>query len=111
MERKYPAKFFWFFVLTNFCFHYFWLFLPGVLLCVAGIRGKIWLWAGIAVLALDLVLSVREQLRIRKAAVAKSANPEFNELMDAFCGPGGLEAVSKVLEEKMTASEPGGKKS
>ena len=30
-----------------------------------------------------------------------SDNPEYNELMDALCGPGGLEAFGKVLEEKM----------
>ena len=106
MERKYPVKFFWFFVLTNFCFHFFWLFLPGILLCVAGIWTKACLWAGIAVLILDLILSVREQLKIRKAAIAESENPEFNDLMDAFCGPDGLEAVSRILEEKMPESAP-----
>ena len=104
MERKYPAKMFWFFVLTNFLFHFFYLFIPGMILCVVGIWVRACLWIGLAVLGLDALLSVIEQLRIRKAAVAPSDNPEFNALMDAFCGPDGLEAVRKTVEAKIEAA-------
>ena len=105
MERKYPAKMFWFFVLTNFLFHFFYLSLPGIILCVVGIWVKPCLWAGVAILLLDLILSILEQMRIRKAAVTPSSNPEFNELMDAFCGPGGLDGVGKVLDEKIKSAQ------
>jgi len=104
MERKYPAKMFWFFVLTNFLFHFFYLSIPGIILCIVGIWVKSCLWIGLAVLGLDVILSIIEQLRIRKAAVTPSENPEFNELMDAFCSPDGLDAVRKIVDEKVKST-------
>lgn len=106
MERKYPTKMFWFFVLTNFLFHFFYLSLPGIILCIVGIWVKTCLWIGLSILMVDLILSIIEQLRIRKAAVTQSDNPEFNELMDAFCGPDGLNSFGKILNEKIAASSP-----
>ena len=106
MERKYPVKMFLLFVLTNFLFHYFYLLIPGIVLLIAGIWSGPCLWGGLALLGLDLILSVIEQLRIRKAAVTPSNNPEFNQLMDAFCSPGGIEAFGKALDEKIKAANP-----
>ena len=106
MERKYPTKMFWFFVLTNFLFHFFYLSVPGIILCIVGIWVKACLWIGLAILGLDVILSIIEQLRIRKAAVTPSDNPEFNELMDAFCSPDGLEAVRRIVDAKIEATPP-----
>ena len=103
-ERKYPRKMFWLFVLTNFLFHFFYLSVPGIILCIVGIWIKTCLYIGCAVLGLDLILSIVEQSRIRNAAVSHSENPEFNELMDAFCSPDGLQAVWKVLDEKIKST-------
>jgi hypothetical protein len=100
-KRKYPTKYFWFFVLTNFLFHFIYLFIPGIILCFIGIWVKPCLWIGVCVLGLDVILSIIEQLRIRKAAITQSDNPEFNEIMDAFCGPDGLDAVRKIVDEKI----------
>lgn len=108
MERKYPQNWFWAFVFTNFLFHYFYLFVPGVLLCLVGIWVRTCLWIGVGVLVLDGALSILDQLRIRKTALTKSDNPEFNQLMDAFCGEGGLQAFGKVLEEKAGTSQTAG---
>ena len=101
MERKYPVKYFCLFVLTNFLFHYLYLFVPGVILCIVGIWSKTCLSLGLAVLILDLTLSVMEQLKLRKAAITPSDNQDFNAIMDAFCSPGGLQAVREVVEEKI----------
>ena len=106
MERKYPTRMFLLFILTNFVFHFFYLFVPGIILCIVGIWVKSCLSIGLAILGLDLILSIIEQLRIRKAAVTPSDNPEFNELMDAFCSPGGLEAFGKILDEKIKSIPP-----
>lgn len=106
MERKYPSKMFWLFVLTNFVFHFFYLFVPGIILCIVGIRVRVCLWIGLAIFGFDLILSVIEQMLIRKAAVSKSDNPEFNEMMDAFCGPGGIEDFRKVFEQKLESAKP-----
>lgn len=105
MERKYPARMFLLFVVTNFLFHFFYLFVPGIILCIIGTWVKSCLWIGLAILGLDLILSIIEQLRIRKAAVTHSDNPEYNELMDAFCSPGGLEAFRNVVDEKIKSAQ------
>ena len=106
MERKYPTKMFWLFVLTNFLLHFFYLSIPGIIFCIVGIWAKPCLWIGLAILGLDVILSIIEQLRIRKAAVTPSDNPEFNELMDAFCSPDGLEAVRRIVDAKIEATPP-----
>ena len=106
MERKYPTKMFWLFVLTNFLLHFFYLYIPGIILCIVGIWAKPCLWIGLAILVLDVILSIIEQLRIRKAAVTPSDSPEFNELMDAFCSPDGLEAVRRIVDAKIEATPP-----
>lgn len=90
----------------NFLFHFFYLSFPGIILCLVGIWVKPCLWVGLAILLLGLILSIIEQLCIRKVAVTKSDNPKFNELMDAFCGPDGLAAVGKILDEKVATSSP-----
>lgn len=105
MERKYPAKTFWRFVVINFVLHFFYLFVPGIILSVVGIWVKACLWIGLVILGLDLILSIIEQLGIRKAAISHSENQDFNELMDALYGSGGgSEAFGKLMEEKMKAS-------
>ena len=106
MERKYPAKMFWLFVLTNFLFHFFYLSIPGIILCIVGIWVKSCLWVGLAILGLDVILSIIEQLRIRKAAITPNDDPEFNELMDAFCGPDGLDAVRRIVDAKIASTPP-----
>ena len=106
MERKYPAKMFLLFVLTNFLFHFFYLSIPGIILSIVGIWVKPCLWIGLAILVLDVILSIIEQLRIRKAAITPNDNPEFNELMDAFCGPNGLDAVRRIVDAKIASTPP-----
>lgn len=95
---------FCFFVLTNFLFHFFYLSFPSIIFCLIGIWVKPCLWIGLSIGLFDLILSIIEQLRIRNAAVTQSENPEFNELMDAFYGPDGLNAVGKILDEKIAVS-------
>ncbi len=106
MKRKYPTKMFFFFVLTNFLFHFFYLSVPGIVLCIVGIWSKLCLWIGLAILGLDLILSIIEQLRLRRTAITPSDNLDFNEMMDAFCGPDGLEAVRKIVDAKIESTPP-----
>ena len=104
MKRGYPAKMFWIFVLTNLLFRFFYLSIPGIILCIVGIWIKLCFYIGLVILGLDLILSIVEQLRLRSAAVSHGENPEFNELMDAFCSPDGLQAVGKVLNKKIRSN-------
>ena len=106
VKRKYPMKWFWRFVLINFLFRRFYLSVPGVILCVVGIWKNTCLRIGVAVLLIAIGLSMFEQLRIAEAATAESDNPEFNELMDAFCGEGGIRAVGELIKQKIAESAP-----
>lgn len=101
MKRTYPAKLFYWGILTNFLFHFIWLSVPGLILCLIGIWSRFCLRLGLGILVLDLILSIVEQLRIRKAALTPSNNPEFHELMEALTGPGGMEAFGQLLETKL----------
>ena len=106
MKRRYPAKLFYWGILMDFLFHFIYLSVPGVILCIIGIWSKICLWIGLGVLCLDLILTVVEQLRIRKAALTPSDNLDFNQMMEALTGPGGLEAFGEVLDEKIKKAPP-----
>ena len=101
MNRKYPLKMFLFGLLLNFFIRYFFLFLPGLILSIIGIWSKNCLAIGLAMWLVDLVLSVVEQLRIRKAALSESDNPEFNEIMDAFYGSDDPHAITNWVEDKL----------
>lgn len=101
MNRKYPLKMFVFGVLLNFILRYFYLFVPGVLLCFAGLWLTMCLLIGLAVLGLDLILSIMDQFEIRKATLSHSENQEFNEFMDAFCNADDPDAFKKLMQEKM----------
>lgn len=105
MNRKYP---FWMFlvgVVLNFLFHYLYLSLPGVILCLIGIRSKTALSLGLAMLTLDLILSIAEQIRIRKTILSESDNPEFNQLMDTFYGNDDGESFEALMEQTRQEEE------
>lgn len=101
MNRKYTHKQFVLGVIINFFIFHFYLFIPGLILLLIGTGVKICLHIGLAFLILDLILSVMEQLRIRNAILSDSDNPEFNELMDAYCDPNDTDAFKEIIEEKI----------
>ena len=101
MNRKYPLKMFLLGVAMNFFLRYFFLFLPGLIFCLIGIGNKTCLAIGLAFWLLDLILSLVEQFRIRKAALSESDNPEFNEIMDALYGSNDPHAIQDWVAEKI----------
>lgn len=92
MKRKYPLKMFLFGVLLNFFVRFFYLFLPGLILCIIGARKDAYLAIGLAFWVVDLIVSIVEQCKIRKAVLSDSENEEFEALMDAFYASGGPDA-------------------
>lgn len=104
MNRKYPIKMFIFGVILNFLIRNFFLFVPGVVLCLVGIAVRNCLYIGLAMLIFDLILSVYYQFQIRKEVLSESDNPEFNELMDAFCDPDNPNAFKEKIDEKIRAA-------
>lgn len=101
MKRKYPFKLFLMMVLLNFTIRHFYFFLPGLVLSIIGIWNQTCLALGLALLLVDLIVSVVEQLQIRKTALEKSENEEFNELMDAAFASDDPDAFRRIIEEKL----------
>lgn len=101
MNRKYPLKLFLLMVLVNFTIRHFYLFLPGLILTFIGIWNKPCLAIGLALLLLDLIVSVIEQISIRKAALEESSNEEFNGFMDAAYDPDSPKSFNELLNEKI----------
>ena len=99
--KKNHTKMFWLFVIMDFLFHFFYLLIPGIVLCIIGIWLKPCLWIGLVLLGIDMILSILKQLRVCNASGTHSDNHEFNELMDAFYGPDGINAVRKIVSEKI----------
>lgn len=101
MKRKYPLSIFLLGVVLNFLVRYFYLFLPGLILCVIGIWSEKCLAIGLGFWLVDLVLSVVAQIRIRKEILAESDNAEFNEIMDACYGQedSGQSENQEILEK------------
>ena len=87
-NRKYPTSLFIIGLITNILFHFFWLFIPGIILLIIGIFVKPCLYIGLALLLIDIVLSLIEQLRIRQAFLEESDNPAFREFQDALSTDG-----------------------
>lgn len=104
MKRKYPFKLFLLMVLLNFTIRHFHFFLPGIILSIIGIWSKTCLAIGLALLLVDLIVSVVEQLQIRKASLEESDNEEFNELMDTFLASDDPDAFGNLIKEKAEAA-------
>lgn len=99
MKRKYPTSLFIIGMLTNIVFHFFWLFLPAVVIMIAGLFIRPCLVAGLIILLLDIVLSLIEQMKIRKAFLSSSDNPGFQQFQEALSKDGNwMENVRDAVE-------------
>ena len=105
MNRKYPFTLFLLMVLVNFVIRYFYLFLPGLVLNIIGIWSRHCLAIGLALWILDLILSVIEQLRIRKTALEEHDNEDLNAFLDAAYDPNDPNSVKDILQEKIAEND------
>ena len=87
-NRKYPTSLFIIGFITNILFHFFWLFIPCIILLIVGIFVKPCLYIGLALLLIDILLSLIEQFRIRQAFLEESDNPDFRAFQDALSKDG-----------------------
>ena len=102
-DRKYPTSLFIIGFITNILFHFFWLFIPCIILLIIGIFVEPCLFVGLALLLIDIVLSLIEQLRIRKAFLEESDNPDFRAFQDALSKDGNWkDNVSELLNQKIS---------
>ena len=101
-QPKYPMSLFWMGFFLNFIKNIL-LLLPGVILLIVGIWVKWCLVAGLCLLALDLILALAEQLRLRHAAL-NSDDPNFKEWQEAMLSPDWKDNVIELVEDE--AEEP-----
>ena len=89
-NRKYPLRLFITGFISDIFFHFFWLFIPSVILLIIGKFVKPCLYIGLAILLLDVILSLIERIRIRSAFIKESSNPVFNQFVEAMSMDGDL---------------------
>ena len=74
-----------------------------ILTLIIGIFVEPCLFVGLALLLIDIVLSLIEQLRIRKAFLEESDNPDFRAFQDALSKDGNWkDNVSELLNQKIS---------
>ena len=100
MKYKYPMSLFFVGLISDFFFHFFFLSIPAIILLIIGIWVKPCLYVASALLLLDIVLSLVERLRIRKAMISKSPNPDFNKFQEAMNSPDWKKAVGDLINCK-----------
>ena len=102
-NRKYPTSLFIVGFITNILFHFFWLFIPCVILLIIGMFVKTCLYIGLALLLIDILLSLIEQFRIRQAFLEESDNPDFRAFQDALSKGGNWrDNIGELLNQKMS---------
>ena len=102
-NRKYPASLFIIGFITNILFHFFWLFIPSIILLIVGIFVKPCLYIALVLLLIDILLSLIEQFRIRQAFLIESDNPDFQAFQDALSKDGNWrDNIGELLNQKMS---------
>ena len=110
-SRRYPTDLFVIGFITNILFRFFWLFVPGVILLIVGIFVKQCLYIGALVLILDVIVSLLEQIRIRRTFLKESDNPGFRAFQEALSADGDWSenirdlVNQKILEQQNKSEE------
>lgn len=104
MKRKYPASLFFIGLLLNFIGRFFYLFIIAVFLTVIGIWVKPCLAMGLIIFALDLILSLAEQIMIARTTL-NSDNPNFEQFQDAVLSGDWKNGVNDYVRSRMSEQE------
>ena len=105
-QRKYPTSLFIIGFITNILFHFFWLFIPAVILLIVGIWKSTCLYIGAGLLALDIVLSLVEQIKIRQTFLADSDHPDFQAFQDALSKDGNwMDNIKELVDSKIESNQ------
>lgn len=89
-ERRYPFSLFLIGFITNILFHFFWLFVPSIILLIAGIFVDWCLYAGLILLVIDIIVSFIEQMKIRQTMLSDSDNEQFRQFQEAVSKEGNV---------------------
>ena len=108
MKRQYNKTLFWMGFVMNLTKNVL-LLLPGIVLCLIGLWVRPCLYIGAALLAIDVVFSLIEQLRIKKT-VETSTNPNFEPWAEIMSKDNWSEALINAVNEKTAqqrSADPG----
>lgn len=98
-ERRYPFSLFLIGFITNILFHFFWLFVPSVILLFMGIWVDWCLFSGLALLGCDIIASFVEQMKIRQVMLSDSDDEQFRKFQDAVSKDGNVfENIRNLVE-------------
>ena len=98
-DNKYPVSLFVLGVLMNLTKNFF-LLLPCIILLIVGIWVKWCFFVGVALLLLDVIISLIEQIQIRNATI-NSDNPNFKEWQDAILSSDWKNNIMDLTESKI----------
>jgi len=99
-ERRYPFSLFLIGFITNILFHFFWLFIPSIILLIVGIWVDWCLYVGLAILTGNIIISFAEQVRIRHTMLIDTDNEELSRFRDAVLDDGNVfENVRRYVED------------
>lgn len=100
-NRKYPNRLFVIGFFSNLFLRFCWLFVPSVVLLIVGIFVKPCLYIGGIIFFIDVILSLVEQIKIRKTFIEESDNPDFKRFQDALSKDGDwIENVKSFVEQQ-----------
>ena len=103
MKRKYPLSLFLWGALLTFLFRHRYLFISSILLLIAGIWND-WLRSlGLALLVINLVLSITDQLSARHTLLNSEAFD--SEWKDAVCSPNWPKNIAELAAKKIAEHE------
>lgn len=103
-ERKYPLSLFVAGFLMNMITHFFVLFALAIIFIIVGFFVGLCTEVGLILLLLDVVLSLVEQLKIRRTILEDSDDPNFREFQDIFAKDGNwkdnvIESVNERIKK------------
>lgn len=102
-NRKYPPGEFLFGFIMDILFRFWWFFLPSILLLIVGIFIKPCLYIGAAILLLDVIVSLVDQILIMKTCLEENDNPDFKEFQDALLGGGNWrQNIEEIVSRKIS---------
>ncbi len=102
MKGKYPAKLFWVGLAGDIVFRRFYLFVPAVVLLIIGIWVKLCLVIGLSLMLIDVLISLIDQLQIRKTMLTESDNPDFSLFQEAVLSEEWEENVKDTVNHIIT---------
>ena len=100
--RKYPAGLLIAGFVMNVFLRFSWLLIPGIVLLIAGIFVRTCAYIGLALVLLDVLLSLLTQLRYRSVTLRESDDPEFRKFQEALSKDGNWRNnIQEMVDEKI----------